>query len=164
MTDLESVKRAHTALTIREHAYLDTPSDYNHQRIVQAQRIYYRRLAHHLRATTPPDEARVKRCEAMRTRAQYNRRRQPNDPQWQLLTLSQVRRARDNLTRARAIQEYNTPPPTPPKPPTKPARLPRVPHPVTGRAMYYDHTTNTYHRQHPTPPHPTPDGNDWPTA
>jgi hypothetical protein len=153
MLTVNDVVRAHRAMLTRDTIYSEETSPYNHRRVILAQRIYYRRLAHYLRATLPPDTARTKRAEALYNRARQNRRQHTNDAQWQDMALYQVRRARLVLQRARAIEEYNAPHPPAPTHRPQPPRLPRVKHPVTGRSLYYDDTTNTYHKVHP--PHTT---------
>jgi hypothetical protein len=144
------LNRASQYLERCDRLYAEHPTPYHHTLIIRAQRVYYRRFITYTRATQPSHEARVTIARALVTRARTNRKRLTNDHSWQELTLHQVRRAALVRTRAMALSEYEhpTPPPQPRTP--KPTRLPRVYHPITGRLLYYDPYTDTYHTTHPT--------------
>jgi hypothetical protein len=146
-----ALNRASQYLERCDTLYSEHPTHTNNQLIIRAQRVYYRRFSTYTRATQPPHEARVTIARALVTRAHTNRKRLTNDPHWQDLTLHQVRRAVLVRTRCIALSEYEHPTPPPPPRTRKPTRLPRVPHPITGRMMYYDPHTDTYHRTYPTP-------------
>lgn len=150
MEDKQPLIRAYKYLERCDRLYAEYPTTYHNSLILRAQRLYYKRFILYTRATLLEHEARVKIARALHVRAQANRKRLPHHEDWQALTLHQVRRA--NLVRMRAIalSDYEHPT-TPPQPRTrKPERLPRVHHPITGRMMYYDPATDTYHRQYPT--------------
>jgi hypothetical protein len=144
-----ALNRASIYLERCDHVYAEHPTPHNNLLIIRAQRVYYRRFITHTRATQPPHEARITIAKALHVRAQTNRKRLPTNTSWQKLTLHQVRRANTIRTRCIALSDYEHPTP-PPQPRTrKPTRLPRVPHPLTGRMMYYDPHTDTYHREYP---------------
>lgn len=144
-----ALNRASQYLEKRDSAYAEHPTHTHNRFIIRAQRVYYRRFAAYTRATQPPHIARTMIARALFTRASTNRKRLPNDPHWQDLTLHQVRRAALVRTRAIALSEYEYPPEPPRERMRKPERLPRVHHPITGRLLYYDPHTDTYHREYP---------------
>jgi hypothetical protein len=145
-----ALNRASIYLERCDALYSEHPTHNNNRLIIRAQRVYYRRYSTYVRATQPPHEARVSIARALVTRAHTNRKRLTNDPYWQELTLHQVRRAAMTRTRAIALSDYEHPPEPPRERTRKPQRLPRVHHPITGRMMYYDPATDTYHREYPT--------------
>jgi hypothetical protein len=145
-----ALNRAYFYLQRCDHAYAEHPTPANNQLIIRAQRVYYRRFITYTRATQPPHEARVSIARALVTRAHTNRKRLPTNTSWQELTLHQVRRAAILRTRCIALSDYEHPPEPPRERTRKPQRLPRVHHPITGRMMYYDPATDTYHREYPT--------------
>jgi hypothetical protein len=145
-----ALNRASQYLERCDQTYAEHPTPHNNLLIIRAQRVYYRRYATYVRATQPPHVARVSIARALVTRAHTNRKRLPTNTLWQDLTLHQVRRAALVRTRAIALSDFEHPPEPPRERTRKPERLPRVHHPITGRMMYYDPHTDTYHRTYPT--------------
>jgi hypothetical protein len=159
MEERTALNRASQYLERCDRLYSEHHTLYHNRLIIRAQRVYYRRFIAYTRATLPPHEARVAIARALHVRAQTNRKRLPDHEDWQALTLHQVRRAQVTRTRAMALSEYEHPTPKREPRERKPARLPRVHHPITGRMMYYDPATDTYHRQHPAATAATPPTN-----
>jgi hypothetical protein len=151
LTDKASLLRAYKYLERCDTAYTEHHTPENNRLIVRAQRVYYRRFIAYTRATLPEHEARVKIARALHVRAQTNRKRLPTHEDWQDLTRNQVRRANTLRMRAIALSEYEHPT-TPYVRPVRTMKLQRMKHPITGRMVYYDHETDTYHRQYPTQP------------
>jgi hypothetical protein len=148
MDDKQPLIRAYKYLQRCDTVYSEHPTPYHNRLIVRAQRVYYRRFILYTRANNPEHIARVKIARALHVRAQANRKRLPTNPTWQDLTLHQVRRANTLRMRCIALSDYEYPISAYVRP-VRTEKLQRVKHPITGRMMYYDHATDTYHRQHP---------------